>query len=308
MGIPGWAGLAIIALGLALIGTLAWQGGKYALNRLEGPSGSAFAATASTAARARARVPEWQNDAQAAFRDGLADSTSSNIDGAEMDIDRGAEIINEARARQLTAPPDFFELAIRTLDQAVGARPDNDRLIEHAALARIELAQMRTLVPAPDASDAAVSGHPHAPGVQEKTVADEAPVAKGPAAAAVEVPVYGPISLPANTTFDVGRAHGNILDATLMADDAEILLPPASRMTSDGVRVRDLTLKGASQTLDGIYWENVTFVGTRLRYDGGEISLHNVRFINCTFGMPPNERGARLASAIALGQSTVVIE
>jgi hypothetical protein len=308
MGIPGWAGLVIVALGLALAGTLAWQGGKYVLGRLKGTSLSAYAATASGSARGRARVPEWQNDAQAAFRDGVVDSTAANFDGSEMDVDRGAEIISEARERQLTAPPDFFDVAIRTLDQVVQAHPDNDRLIEHTALARIELAQMRSMVPAAVPSDGVAAADASAGSVLEKTVAVETLLPKGPGAAAVTVPVYSPISIPPNSTYDASRVHGNILDATMMADDAEVLLPPASRLMTDGVRVRDVTVKGASQTLDGIYWENVTFIGTRLRYDGGEISLHSVRFINCTFGMPPDERGARLATAIALGQSSVVIE
>lgn len=308
MGMPGWAGLVIVALGLALVGTFAWQGGKYVLKRMNRGPGSAYGATASAAARARARVPEWQNDAEAAFRDGAADSSAANVDGAEMDVDRGAEIINEARARQLTAPPDFFDVAIRTLDQVLQAHPDNGRLIEHTSLARIELAQMRTMVPAPAPAGGMTTADAPPGSAQEKTVADETLVARGRGAAAVTIPVYAPISIPANATYDESRARGNILDATLMADDAEVLLPPASRLVTDGVRVRDLTVKGASQTLDGIYWENVTFIGTRLRYDGGEISLHSVRFINCTFGMPSDERGARLATAIALGESSIVIE
>jgi hypothetical protein len=52
----------------------------------------------------------------------------------------------------------------------------------------------------------------------------------------------------------------------------------------------------------------VTFVGTRLRYEGGEVSLQNVRFTNCTFGFSTNDRGARLADAIALGQRSFVMQ
>lgn len=312
MGIPGWAGLVIVALGLTLAGMVVWEGGKYVMNRLRPSAVSASTSSAnilaSSMARVRARVPEWQTQAQDAFRDAVADSTANSLDNAEMAVDRGAEILTEARARVLTAPPDFFDLAIRTLDQVVQSHPDNDRLVEHTVLARVELAQMRTMVPVPSTSDATPPGSPPAGSVQEKIAAEEQLLPNVQAGASKTIRIYSPISIPANSTYDTVRARGSVIDATLMAGDAEILLPPASRINTDGVRVLDLTLKGASQTLDGVYWENVTFVGTRLRYDGGEVSLHNVRFINCTFGMPSDERGSRLATAIALGQSSVVIE
>lgn len=310
MGIPGWAGLVIVALGLTLAGMGVWEGGKYVLNRLRPSSVSASTTSGnilgSSLGHLRARVPEWQGEAQTAFRDGIADATSGNIDGAEIDVDRGAEILSEARSHQLIASPDFFELTIRTLDQVVQAHPDSDRLIEHTALARLELAQMRTMLPAGTGTVSDASRGSSGSGAEEKPAV--IPSSGDLAVTQKTVEVSAPVSIGANSTYDAARAHGTLLDATMMAGDAEILLPPASRLVSDGVRVRNLTLKAASQTLDGVYWENVTFIGTRLRYDGGEVSLHNVRFINCTFGMPSNERGARLASAIALGESSIVIE
>jgi len=38
------------------------------------------------------------------------------------------------------------------------------------------------------------------------------------------------------------------------------------------------------------------------------VDLHDVRFIHCMFGFPSDDRGGRLATAIARGQTTVVIE
>ena len=108
--------------------------------------------------------------------------------------------------------------------------------------------------------------------------------------------------------LDAATANGNYVDATLMPETAEIILPPATRIFADDVRVQGLTFEGASQTLDGIHWKNVTFINTRLRYEGGQVSLNNVRFVRCTFGFSSDERGARLASAIALGQTSFVIE
>jgi len=93
-----------------------------------------------------------------------------------------------------------------------------------------------------------------------------------------------------------------------MPDSSEILLPPESRAFADGVRVEKLTIAGASQTLDGIRWRNVTFVGTRLRYEGGALDLRDVHFVNCRFGVTSDERGARLATALALGESSITID
>jgi hypothetical protein len=74
-----------------------------------------------------------------------------------------------------------------------------------------------------------------------------------------------PRSIAANHVFDPSVAGGVWIDATLTAQSEEILLPPASRLLVDNVRVKDLTIEGAAQTLDGIHWKNVTFVGTRVR-------------------------------------------
>jgi len=321
MGIPAWAGLLIVVLGLALAGTLLWQGGKYAWQRLNGssgvsPGGSANASPSNPAPGnapgiVRARVPEWQVEAQEAFRDGVTDATTGNIDGAEMDLDRGAELLTEARARQMTPSPDFFDVAIRTIDQVAHAQPDNDRLVEHATLARIELAQMRTMLPAatPASGDGVAAAVVAGGASSSRDAAEDSPAKPGEKGAEFKtLQILAPLSIAANTTYDAAKAGGDVLDATMMAEDAEVLLPPASRLFTDGVRVRNITVKGASQTLDGVFWENVTFIGTRLRYDGGEVDLRNVRFIDCTFGMEPNDRGARLATAIALGQTTIVIE
>jgi hypothetical protein len=94
----------------------------------------------------------------------------------------------------------------------------------------------------------------------------------------------------------------------LMPSSAEILEPPSSRLFVDNVRVENLTLGGAAQTLDGMHWKNVTFIGTRLRYEGGEVDLQNVHFIRCTFGLTTDERGTRIATAVALGRPSLVIE
>ena len=116
-----------------------------------------------------------------------------------------------------------------------------------------------------------------------------------------------PRSVTANHLFNPADAGGEWIDATPMPERAEILLPPASRLLVDNVRVQNLTIEGASQTVDGIHWKNVTFIGTRVLYESGEVDLHNVHFVRCSFGFTADERGAQLATAIALGQTSIVI-
>jgi hypothetical protein len=127
-------------------------------------------------------------------------------------------------------------------------------------------------------------------------------------AAPGQVFVGAPRILAIGATLNPASLGGNLLDATTMPSGAEILEPPMSRIFADNVHVENLTIAGAAQTLDGIHWKNVTFIGTHLRYEGGEVDLHDVRFIHCMFGFPSDDRGGRLATAIARGQTTVVIE
>ena len=144
------------------------------------------------------------------------------------------------------------------------------------------------------------------------TSQDSTPGSANAATAGAEVSghiaVDAPRTLAANQTLDPKLLGGNYLDATLMAESAEILLAPAPHELSDNVGVADLTIAGAAQTLDNVHWKNVTFIGTRLRFEGGSIDLQNVHFIHCTLGFPSDLRGAKLASAIALGQSTIDIQ
>jgi hypothetical protein len=64
---------------------------------------------------------------------------------------------------------------------------------------------------------------------------------------------------------------------------------------------------GASQTLDGIHWHNIAFVGAHIIYLGGDLDLQNVRFVNCTFEVPstraPLSRVNQFIDYAALGQS-----
>lgn len=269
-----------------------------------------------------ARMPAWQQDILGDFSQAAQQAKSGDISSAEVQVDQAAAEMEEARVRAKIATGDFFSQASAGLDgvlkaqrspsdqtensDAAGAnaQPLSDattgHLFEHVTQARIELAEMRS------------SQEPLPPGAP---TSDSTPaVAPLPAAArksaisAGHVAIDGPKELSANQTLDPATLRGTLLDASQMPDTSEILLPPETRQFADNVRVENLTIAGASQTLDGIHWHNVTFVGTRLRYEDGPLDLQNVRFVHCTFGFPSDARGANIANAIASGETSLMIQ
>jgi hypothetical protein len=273
---PVWARYTIWVLLLAVSSTLLWDVARRLLNPAHKSSQPEISAAVAAGQPATAA---WQRDVASSLESAVREASAGNITQAEVAIDRAAAFVTAAKFRAEAAAPDFFEITVTQLDRAVAAAPENARLAEHATLMRIELAQLRSA------------------GV---AVAAESQNSK-------RVAVDAPRSVPRDSTLDPASLGGAFLDATLMPSSAEILEPPFSRLFVDNVRVENLTLAGAAQTVDGIHWSNVTFIGTRLRYQGGEADLQNVHFVRCTFGFANGDRGARLATAIALGESSIAI-
>ena len=294
--------VAVVAAGVC--GRLAWQA-------LHAARESGESAGRQGAAPASAGAIPWQRDALASLDDAAREVASGNLSAAEVAVDKSDSIVTNARLGANKAQPEFFLLALAGLDRVWNQRPGDDTLFTHVTQARIDLAALRSaqngaaggsasednsiVYPPPPATAGASGG---AQAVQP----NGAEAARQPAERRVSVAT--PRSVAKNSTLKPATLGGNYLDATQMADAAEILLPPPSRSLDDNVRVEGLTIAGASQTLDGIRWSNVTFVGTRLRYENGELELKNVRFVHCTFGFPSNDRGARLADAIARGETS----
>jgi hypothetical protein len=274
---PGWARLVVTILCAALLGTIVWERTARLLRPGSNPSAKNRGAAGATAQSAHV---EWQDETSSSLEDAAREATAGNITQAEVAVDRAAAFVTAARFKSQSAAPGFFEATVNQLDRIVAIHPENERLSEHAALMRIELAQFRSSLetPPPEASDAN------------------------------RIAIGAPRAIARDAMLDPKSLGGSELDATVMPSSAEILEPPFSRLFVDNVRIENLTLAGAAQTLDGMHWKNVTFVGTRLRYEGGEVDLHNVHFVRCTFGFTTDERGVRLANAIALGQTSLVID
>jgi hypothetical protein len=272
---PGWARFLIVMLVAALVGTVVWDRAPGLISLVRKPP-AAVPATA----MARPGATDWQREVANSLEDAAREASAGDITEAEVAVDRAAANVTVARLKAREAKPEFFETTIGQLDRIVGTHPENSRLIEHTAQMGIELAQFRSSLETPPAG----------------------------AGNASRVGINAPRGIARDTTLDPESLGGNILDATLMPSSAEILEPPSSRLFVDNVRVENLTLGGAAQTLDGMHWKNVTFIGTRLRYEGGEVDLQNVHFIRCTFGLTTDERGVRIATAVALGRPSLVIE
>ncbi len=96
------------------------------------------------------------------------------------------------------------------------------------------------------------------------------------------------------------EGNGAGIDCTSMKPGQEIFIPATRSLDQNPVTVRDLILVGATQTLDYITWENITFINTHIKYLGGSVRLRNVSFVNCTFDLPSNNSGQQVAKYAAL--------
>ena len=265
VGMPVYAQIAIPILLILLFGRLAWQG-AHSLFHFGGKGSSTNIARVHT----EPPVAPWALDFKQSLDASERDAAAGNLSAAEIAADRAESFLTTARLGAQSAAPGFFASASAQLDRVLQKKPADQRFFAHVTSARIELASFRS--------------------AQE--IAPPAP--------ADRIVLDAPRPLRANQTLNPAALKGKYLDATSLPEISEILAPPTSRAFADNIRVENLTITGAAQTLDGIRWRNVTFVNTHLRYDGGELSLENVRFIRCRFGLPEDERGARIASAVVL--------
>ncbi|MGA9883609.1 MAG: hypothetical protein WBQ34_07815 [Candidatus Acidiferrales bacterium] len=330
---------------IAIGGVMAWKGADFFLHGFStGPTPGNAPSGANTLLSTQAAA--WQRDVLSKFDQAAQLSKSGDPIAAEVQVDEAAAEMEDARVRSQIAQNGFFSRASAELDHILNAKKGSEtssnsdeaksaeqglppdagtgRLFEHVTQARIEIAIMRSAQePLPPGTDFASDAEARA----ESTVARSS--AAGGSANAIASPVdlpadsrvnlelnlpaghiaiHDPRTLDANNLLDPARLGGNFLDATLLPEMSEILLPPETRQFSDNVRVQNLTIAGGSQTLDGIHWHNVTFIDARLRYEDGPLDLQNVRFVRCTFGFPSDARGAEIANAIVLGQTTLKIQ
>ena len=285
--VPMYARIAIPLLLVLLIGRLVWRTGSH---------GSSHATAGGLGPTLGPSTEAWQRDVDESLANSLREAESGNITAATVSVDRAESLITAARLQSFDAKPEFFLDTNAMLDRVIEQHAQEATLFDHVTQARISLAELRSSLP-PTGTDS-VQSQPGATAQQSRDLAQN-------------LDSYGAVRIGAPRQIAAkeilnGRSLGaTYLDATLMPDTSEVLMPPTTRSFADGIRVEDITMEGASQTLDGIHWRNVTFIGTRLRYESGDLDLQNVRFVRCRFGFPSDDRGARLAAAIALGESSI---
>jgi hypothetical protein len=78
------------------------------------------------------------------------------------------------------------------------------------------------------------------------------------------------------------------------------------RKISGGFGVQNIVLvggvSGVTQTLDGIRWVDDVFENVLIRYEGEEVLLQNVKFVNCTFEIANNPSGTRVTDYAIIGK------
>ena len=85
------------------------------------------------------------------------------------------------------------------------------------------------------------------------------------------------------------------------------VVPPLKGLLSENVVVENAYIKGGENFLDGIHWNNVVFIGARIVYRGGEVELRNVRFVNCSFDVPPSDHAGEFVNYAALANQYLIV-
>lgn len=89
------------------------------------------------------------------------------------------------------------------------------------------------------------------------------------------------------------------------ADFLNNLLP--TRRLEDHLIVDHVSFIGGAQSLDGFQFYDTAFINMLVKYQGGEVVLENVKFVNCTFQLGNGARSKRVADYVALGQTKLTI-
>jgi hypothetical protein len=317
-----------VALVIAVVGVTVWV--FYDLIEQHMSRRNSFTSAALEVIRGT-DLSSWQEGVLNSLDTAAQEVGTGNVVQAEIDVDRVRSTVDDAQRQSQRAEPDFFQLAIAGLNRIWNQRPDDDGLFQHVAQVRIELATLRAAQNVSQTPESALKVGSAAKPAPASVTPDVIPAFHSGANTANATPLVPPNSAPkessqsgesegkklalleprevaANTKLTPASLGGSYLDATRMAKSEEVLVPPATRSIRDNVMVEDLTIAGASQTLDGVRWHNVMFVSMRLIYVKGPLDLENVHFVNCTFQLSPDDRGARLADAIALGQTSFSID
>jgi hypothetical protein len=205
--------------------------------------------------------------------------TSEALRAAEA----AAVFLNQARTKHASIEQAFFEQVTQQL-QSLQSVPQLSQEVHNARLA---LASYRSAINSPPPLPRRTANL--TPNLYEKGLA-------------LSIAAY-----PVSTTFNLSppkpftlEGNGAAFDARGMRIGQEIIIPATRSLDENPIVIKDLVLIGATQTLDYITWDDVTFIDAHIKYQGGPVRLRHVRFVNCTFDFPSNDVGARVAEYAAL--------
>jgi hypothetical protein len=194
---------------------------------------------------------------------------------------QAADMVTSAAASKLPATPAYFVDTIEMINgiAKVSPSPEFSRKLQDA---RLSLAEYRS---------ALLLGIIHVPEMRFSRAE------------------HGFLFSGAGSSSAAGSSiKGLSFDASEVTGDFISVAPPLTGTLADNIRIQGTFIKGGFQTLDGIYWTNVTFIGTHIRYRGGQLYLNHVTFLGCIFEAPDNDRGAKLAEYAALLLPQLVID
>jgi hypothetical protein len=227
------------------------------------------------------KVLASQSPLRDAIRDLLAQAQDAINTGNQQRARRALEIatafINTAKRQKVPAPNEYFAHTVNALDDLKrGASQGAQLALGEARRARVALAEYRSSL---DPST---------------------------------VPVGGvPLKDTAIVTTQLVQLPASVFDGSRLPKGADMFgypdKPPFLRTLASASTFQDLTLKNATQTLDGFRWVNVAFVNMHIRYRGGAVEIKNVIFVNCTLEFTDTPRTDTLASVIALRLGSAII-
>ncbi len=194
------------------------------------------------------------------------DVTIGNSARAVSATEAATALIARATVRRLTASPDYFAGTAAELGLLTD-RVHDPTFSAKVNSARLALAEYRSALQV-------VPTLPKAQSSEDKSY-----------------------SVARDSTIDPS-VFGNATVINL-APGVEAFGTPFVRRLSDKVYIKDLTFVGGEQTIDGFHWIHVVFINTLIKYDGDEVELQNVRFVNCAFDISDNLNAARIANYVA---------
>lgn len=197
-----------------------------------------------------------------------------------------------AKRKRIPVGPEYFEDSVDALSDTTNQNAGVNHDLQQVRLA---LAEYRSALEPPPAIDFSLPQIPLEPGV---TVT---PDMLGKRAAYRWI---GSVALRPNVTI---LSEGAVLNASQNTAGVSFFTPPSKSVAYNRNKVEGFIMVAGTQVLDGIMWKNVVFENTHIIYEGGDVHLENVRFVNCTFEAPATKPGAQFAEFAALAKPDLVV-